>query len=65
MTQDYHSQDKLSELRTQAEAALPNKRFDVPDISALCTEEIQELFHELHVHQIELEMQNEICAKPS
>jgi len=59
MTQDNHSQDKLSELRTQAEAALPGKGFDVPDVSALSTGEIQELVHELHVHQIELELQNE------
>jgi PAS domain S-box-containing protein len=58
MTQDNHSQDKLYELRTQAEAVLPRKGFDVPDISALSTEEIQELVHELHVHQIELELQN-------
>jgi len=59
MTQDNHSQDKLSELRTQAEAVLPRKGFEVPDVSALSTEEIQELVHELHVHQIELELQNE------
>ena len=59
MTQDNHSQDKLSELRVQAEAVLPRKGFEVPDVSALSTEEIQELVHELHVHQIELELQNE------
>jgi len=58
MTQDNHSQDKLSELRTQAEAVLPRKGFEVPDVSALSTKEIQELVHELHVHQIELELQN-------
>ena len=58
MTQDNHSQDKLSELRSQAEAVLPRKGFDVPDVSALSTEEIQDLVHELHVHQIELELQN-------
>ena len=59
MTQDNHSQDKLSELRTQAETALQGKGFDVPDVSALSTEKIQELVHELHVHQIELDIQNE------
>ena len=59
MTQDNHSQDKLSELRTQAEAVLPRKGFEVPDVSALSTKEIQELVHELHVHQIELDIQNE------
>jgi PAS domain S-box-containing protein len=59
MTQDNHSQDKLSELRTQAETVLQGKGFDVPDVSALSTEKIQELVHELHVHQIELDIQNE------
>ena len=58
MTQDNHSQDKLSEIRTQAEAVLLRKEFDVLDVSALSTEEIQDLVHELHVHQIELELQN-------
>jgi PAS domain S-box-containing protein len=59
MTQDNHSQDKLSELRTQAVAVLLRKELDVPDVSTLSTEKIQELVHELHVHQIELELQNE------
>ncbi|MEI6135579.1 MAG: hypothetical protein WCP72_11445 [Desulfomonile sp.] len=59
MTQDDHSQDRLYELRIQAETALPKKGFDVPDLSDLSTEEIHKLVHELHVHQIELEMQNE------
>ena len=58
MTLDNHFQDKLSELRSQAEAVLPRKGFEVPDVSALSTEEIQDLVHELHVYQIELEMQN-------
>ena len=35
----------------------------LPDVSALSTEATQKLVHELHVHQIELEMQNQNCAE--
>ncbi len=50
---------KLSDLRKRAEESLP-KRFPVPkDGSALSREEAERLVHELRVHQIELEMQNE------
>ena len=35
------------------------KSGDASDISALSPEDVQQLVHELQVHQIELEMQNE------
>ncbi|MCX5871770.1 MAG: sigma 54-interacting transcriptional regulator [Deltaproteobacteria bacterium] len=59
MTQDKDSKDKPSDLRRRAEASLPGKSSDVRDISALSGDEVRRLVHELHVHQIELEMQNE------
>ncbi len=47
-------------LRQQAEARLMNKAGLSPDkIDALSPESARQLLHELHVHQIELEMQNE------
>jgi PAS domain S-box-containing protein len=45
-----------NELRTRAEKSL---RMTRRDIGALSNEGIQQLVHELQVHQIELEMQNE------
>ncbi|MFH0960589.1 MAG: sigma 54-interacting transcriptional regulator [Pseudomonadota bacterium] len=59
MTQDKDLKDKPSNLRQRAEAELPGKLSDVLDISALSGDEVQKLVHELQVHQIELEMQNE------
>ncbi len=44
------------DLRSRAEAAL---RKTERDVSALAPEEVQRLVHELQVHQIELEMQND------
>ena len=38
---------------------MPGKSSDARDISALSGDEVQQLIHELQVHQIELEMQNE------
>jgi two-component system, cell cycle sensor histidine kinase and response regulator CckA len=52
------SEDKFSELRRQAELAA-EKSLGVSDVSALSREKVQQLIHELQVHQIELEMQNE------
>ncbi len=56
--QDKESKDRLSELRRRAEVAAENS-LGVSDVSALSPEEVQQLIHELQVHQIELEMQNE------
>ncbi|MDR3602984.1 MAG: hypothetical protein P4L38_00010 [Syntrophaceae bacterium] len=51
--------DELAGLRSRAEATLPETSVNHSDISGLSTVETQELVHELHVHQIELKMQNE------
>ena len=47
---------KVTELRRQAEARL---RMTKRDVAAMPVKEVQELVHELQVHQIELEMQND------
>jgi diguanylate cyclase (GGDEF)-like protein/PAS domain S-box-containing protein len=59
-----NNQDKQIEsaanLRRAAEKALRAKELGIPeDISTLSPEKIQASLHELHMHQIELEMQNE------
>ena len=59
MTQEKDSNDKFSVLRSQAEELLGTVSVDQEDISALSSDEVQRLVHELRVHQIELEMQNE------
>ncbi|MGO9118406.1 MAG: PAS domain S-box protein [Desulfomonilaceae bacterium] len=59
MTTVTDSENKISELRRRAESALVEKAGDASDISALSPEDVQKLVHELQVHQIELEMQNE------
>jgi PAS domain S-box-containing protein len=59
MADEKNSEDKCSDLRARAEETLSSKPEDVEDISALSPEEIQSLIHELRVHQIELEIQNE------
>jgi PAS domain S-box-containing protein len=59
MTQGKHSRDRQSDLRQRAEAALVNQSGNVSDVSDLSPEQVQKLIHELQVHQIELEMQNE------
>jgi two-component system, cell cycle sensor histidine kinase and response regulator CckA len=55
---DKDSKDKLSELRRRAELGAVDKSW-VSDVSALSPEKVQQLIHELQVHQVELEMQNE------
>ena len=53
-------QDSPSDLRAQAEALARQRAARTPeDSAALSPEEIQNTRHELRVHQIELEMQNE------
>ncbi len=59
MTQDKDSKKKLSDLRRRAEAAFVNESGDGSDFSELSSEEVEKLVHELQVHQIELEMQND------
>ncbi|MEI9479367.1 MAG: PAS domain S-box protein, partial [Deltaproteobacteria bacterium] len=59
MTQEKDSNDTFSALRSQAEELLGPVSVDQKDISALFPDETQRLVHELRVHQIELEMQNE------
>ena len=59
MNKSSGSKNKLSELRQRAEAALAEKAGSASDVSLLSPEDVKELIHELQVHQIELEMQNE------
>ncbi|MBI5251889.1 MAG: hypothetical protein HY912_20550 [Desulfomonile tiedjei] len=37
----------------------PRQPGDSQDVSGLCADDVKRLVHELRVHQIELEMQNE------
>ena len=49
-----------SDLRQRAEAAARQPAAQSPEsLAALSPEEIRQTLHELRVHQIELEMQNE------
>lgn len=46
-------------LRKQAEEALARQRAEVRSLSELSPDQLQKAHHELQVHQIELELQNE------
>ncbi len=59
MAREKDSESKVSGLRIRAEEFLGRKASEIEDIASLSPEEIQRLVHELRVHQIELEMQNE------
>jgi len=60
MTSRENISNQASELRQQAgEIALEKPALSLEDIQAMSAEEIQQMLHELRVHQIELEMQNE------
>ncbi|MDQ7784843.1 MAG: PAS domain S-box protein [Desulfomonilaceae bacterium] len=59
MTQEKDSKEIIAVLRQRAEEALTPQSSDSEGISSLSPEEVQRLVHELRVHQIELEMQNE------
>jgi len=50
---------QLSDLRKRAEKALQERRPDNLESTELSNEEMHSLIHELQVHQIELEMQND------
>ncbi len=51
--------DEVEALRRRAEESLQAGNVDVHDVSGFSLEELRKLVHELRVHQIELEMQNE------
>ena len=51
--------DEFMDLRSRAEAVIQEKAIEFPDVSTLTANEIQAIVHELQVHQIELELQNE------
>jgi PAS domain S-box-containing protein len=59
MTQEKYSKAKFSGLRARAEDSFGRRPSDREQISALSPEEVQRLVHELRIHQIELEMQND------
>jgi PAS domain S-box-containing protein len=59
MTSDSRTPDP-GHLRRQAESRLHLTR---QDVAAMSTVDVQELVHELQVHQIELEMQNEAVSQ--
>ena len=63
MTQKKDSEGKFSRLRTRAEGTVSRNLSDREDICALPPDEVQQLVHELRVHQIELEMQNQDLRK--
>ena len=52
--------EKSADLRRRAEKALQDRSIDLPaSLGELSSEQVQRLFHDLRVHQIELEMQND------
>ncbi len=59
MTREKDTKDNIADLRKRAEKTLSPQLSDTEGIFSLSPEELQRLVHELRVHQIELEMQNE------
>ncbi|MFN2364446.1 MAG: diguanylate cyclase domain-containing protein, partial [Halarsenatibacteraceae bacterium] len=60
MENNKFNQEKTAELRKKAEKILKQKDSQqVKDLADMTTKEIIEVLHELEVHQIELELQNE------
>jgi PAS domain S-box-containing protein len=60
MTDNKSSSNKAADLRRRADEMLRQKADQSPqDLASLSPEEIRNTLHELRVHQIELEMQNE------
>jgi len=54
---------KFEELRRKAEEKLDAAMNELNEVSEEKTEEVKDLMHELNVHQVELEMQNEELRK--
>lgn len=59
MKGEKRGEDARSRLRDRAEELLGSEVLDEENIAALSTEDIGRLVHNLRVHQVELEMQNE------
>ncbi|MDQ7785385.1 MAG: sigma 54-interacting transcriptional regulator [Desulfomonilaceae bacterium] len=59
MTQDDNLKERPSELRARAEELLRQTVTDREDLSGVLPDDVRKLVHELQVHQIELEMQND------
>jgi two-component system cell cycle sensor histidine kinase/response regulator CckA len=59
MTQDDSIKEESGDLRARAEELLRQKVADRGDVFGLSPADAQRLLHELQVHQIELEMQND------
>lgn len=53
------------ELRTRAESRLSDQSRPMPYLSGASDKDLQQIVHELHVHQVELEMQNEELRRTS
>jgi PAS domain S-box-containing protein len=59
MTSDRHESDSLSDLRTRAKELLKTETLGGETAPTLSQQEARQLVHELDIHRIELEIQNE------